>query len=174
MSYPKKCTNTAVIAVGANLGEKVENSRKGIAALDASGKLEVIRQSGFYLTEPVGYAEQSWFINSVLIARTRLSPFELLGFLKKMERRFGRVDCGIRYGPRVLDFDIIFYNDWVIESRALTVPHPRMQERGFVMNPLCDIAPDWIHPVFQQTVQQLLNKMGAQHEACIPMEALYN
>ncbi len=166
--------NTAVIAVGSNIGEKVENCRKGIAALKASGMLELVRQSGFYLTEPVGYADQAWFVNSVLIAHTRLAPFEMLQFLKKMERQFGRIDGGIRNGPRVLDFDIIFYNDWVIEARELIVPHPRMQERGFVLRPLCDIAPDWVHPIFQKSVRRLLEDIGEHCEECIPMEALYN
>lgn len=174
MGFASENMNTAVIAVGSNLGEKVENSRQGIAALQSSGGLAVVCQSGFYLTEPVGYTDQAWFINSVLIAHTRLAPLEMLRFLKEMERQFGRIDGGIRNGPRALDFDIIFYNDWVIESQALTVPHPRMQERGFVLRPLCDIAPDWIHPVFQKSVRRLLNELGAQHEACISTEALYN
>jgi len=166
--------HNVIIAAGSNLEDKLENCRRGIAALHRSGKLEVVSQSGFYLTEPVGYADQPWFINAVLLARTHLSPLDLLRFLKQMERQSGRIDCGIRNGPRVLDFDIIFFNDWVIESKTLIVPHPRMQERGFVLKPLSEIAPAWIHPVFQKTTRQLLADMGDCHETCISMEALFN
>jgi len=166
--------NTVIIAVGSNIGDPVENSRKGVMALQCSGRMELACQSGFYLTEPVGYANQSWFINSVLMAHTRLDPFETLVFLKKMEQHCGRTAGGIRNGPRLLDFDIVFYNDWVVESRELIIPHPRMQERGFVLRPMCDIAPDWVHPVFQKSVKQLLTEIMGHHEECIPMEALYN
>lgn len=167
-------TNTAIIAVGSNIGDKLKISRQGIAALETSGKLTVARQSSFYLTEPVGYAHQPWFVNSVIMVHTQFSPVQLLRFLKKMERQFGRIDSDIRNGPRALDFDIVFYNDWVIESTALIIPHPRMQERGFVLKPLYEIAPDWIHPIFQKTARRLLNEIGDHHEECIPMEALYN
>ena len=174
MDSRREYKNTAIIAIGSNIGDKLENSRQGIAALESSGKLEIVCQSSFYLTEPVGYTDQPWFINSVLMAHTNLAPLQLMQFLKKMERQCGRVDSDIRNGPRVLDFDIIFYNDWVIESNELIIPHPRMHERGFVLKPLDEIAPDWIHPVFQKTVNRLLHEIGDQHEECIPMEALYN
>ncbi len=166
--------NTVIIAAGSNLEDRMAHCERGIAALGASGKVTVVSQSGFYLTEPVGYADQPWFINAVMMARTRLSPLELLGFLKQMERLSGRIASEVRNGPRVLDFDIIFFNDRVIESPELTVPHPRMQERGFVLKPLNEIAPGWVHPVFQKTVRQLLTDMGESCETCIPMGALLN
>lgn len=174
MIFQSQHSNTAIIAIGSNMGDKMENSRQGIAALDASEKLKVLRQSGFYLTEPVGYADQPWFINCAVMVQTAFAPAALLQFLKKLEYDFGRRRGGIRNGPRVLDFDIIFYNDWVIESSGLIVPHPRMQERGFVLKPLCDIAVDWVHPIFQKKVGQLLEEMGAQHEECISVAALSN
>ncbi len=166
--------NKVIIAAGSNLEDRVENCERGIAALNGSGKVTVVSQSGFYLTEPVGYADQPWFINAAMMVRTRLTPLELLRFLKQMERLSGRIASDIRNGPRVLDFDIIFFNDRVIETPELSVPHPRMQERGFVLKPLNEIAPGWIHPVFQKPVRQLLADVGECGETCIPMEALWN
>jgi 2-amino-4-hydroxy-6-hydroxymethyldihydropteridine diphosphokinase len=166
--------NCAIIAIGSNMGDKMENSRQGIAALDAAGELTLVSQSGFYLTEPVGYADQPWFVNCAVMVKTGLAPGALLRFLKELEHALGRRDCGFRNGPRVLDFDIIFYNDWVIESTDLIIPHPRMQDRGFVLKPLCDIAMDWVHPIFQKSVGRLLAEMGAHHEECISMAVLSN
>lgn len=166
--------NNVIIAAGSNLEDRVEHCEQGISALNGSGKVTVVSQSGFYLTEPVGYADQPWFINAVMMARTSLSPLELLRFLKQMERLSGRIASEVRNGPRVLDFDIIFFNDQVIESPELRVPHPRMQERGFVLKPLNEIAPAWVHPVFKKTVRRLLADMGEGCETCIPLEALLN
>ncbi|MFP4533411.1 MAG: 2-amino-4-hydroxy-6-hydroxymethyldihydropteridine diphosphokinase [Desulfobacterales bacterium] len=174
MSFRIKHSNTAIVAIGSNMGDKMENSRKGISALDASGKIKVLSRSGFYLTEPVGYADQPWFINCAVMVETELTPRSLLQFLKKLEHDLGRRVGGIRNGPRVLDFDIIFYSDWVIESAELIIPHPRMQDRGFVLKPLCDIAVDWVHPIFQKTVGRLLAEMDAQHEECISVAGLSN
>ena len=174
MISQSKHSNTAIIAIGSNMGDKMGNSRRGIAALEAPGELTLVSQSDFYLTEPVGYADQPWFVNCAVMVKTGLVPGDLLQFLKKREHDLGRRGCGIRNGPRVLDFDIIFYNDWVIESTALIIPHPRMQDRGFVLKPLCDIARDWVHPIFQKSVGRLLDEMGAHHEECISMAALSN
>ncbi len=174
MSSKIEHSNTAIIAIGSNMGDKMENSRQGIAALESSGELILVRQSGFYLTEPVGYADQPWFINCAVMVETGLAPGALLQFLKKLEHDLGRRAGGIRNGPRVLDFDIIFYNDRVIESAELIIPHPRMQDRGFVLKPLCDIAVDWVHPIFQKTVGRLLAEMEAQHEECISVVELSN
>ena len=174
MSSKIEHSNTAIIAIGSNMGDKMENSRQGIAALDASGKIKVLSQSGFYLTEPVGYADQPWFINCAVMVETGLDPGALLQFLKKLEYDLGRRAAGLRNGPRVLDFDIIFYNDWVIESVELIIPHPRMQDRGFVLRPLCDIAVDWVHPIFQKSAGRLLAEMEAQHEECISVAGLSN
>lgn len=171
LTYPD---NVVLIAVGSNLEDRLQNCEQGIAALETSGGLEVMSRSGFYLTEPVGYAEQPWYINAAVMARTDLSPSLLLRFLKTVEQEAGRVACGFRNGPRMLDLDIIFYNDWIIESSELVVPHPRMHERGFVLKPLGEIAADWVHPVFQKKVRRLLAEMGERHEACLPMTATYN
>ena len=171
VTYPD---NVVLIAVGSNLEDRMQNCEQGIAALESPGGLEVMMRSGFYLTEPVGYTEQPWYINAAVMARTDLSPSVLLGFLKTVEQEAGRVACGFRNGPRKLDLDIIFYNDWIIESSELVVPHPRMHERGFVLKPLDEIAADWVHPVFQKKVSRLLAEMGDRHEACLPMTATYN
>ncbi len=166
--------NRVIIAIGSNMDEPMANCRQGAAALAETGELEVAACSGFYLTEPVGYARQPWFVNAAVKARTGLEPLALLRLLKQLESRFGRGFGGIRNGPRILDLDIIFYNDWVIETAELVIPHPRMQERGFVLRPLCDIAGQWMHPVFGETAASLLERMEGRHEKCIPMAELFN
>jgi 2-amino-4-hydroxy-6-hydroxymethyldihydropteridine diphosphokinase len=166
--------NRVIIALGSNLEDRVENCRRAVSALQESGLVTVAAQSGYFLSEPVGYADQPWYVNAVLMARTSLSPDALLRFLQRLEKEAGRTSCKIRNGPRVLDLDIIFFNDWIIESEGLVVPHPRMQERGFVLKPLAEIAADWIHPVYQKSVRRLLAEAGSRHETCVPMAAMYN
>ncbi|MFO7838676.1 MAG: 2-amino-4-hydroxy-6-hydroxymethyldihydropteridine diphosphokinase [Desulfosalsimonadaceae bacterium] len=166
--------NRVIIAIGSNMDEPMTNCRQGVAALAGTEDLEIAACSGFYITEPVGYARQPWFVNAAVKVRTRLDPLSLLRRLKQMESRFGRRPGGIRNGPRILDLDIIFYNDQVIETAELVIPHPRMQERGFVLRPLCEIAAEWKHPVFGKTACRLLEQMQGCHEKCIPMAEMFN
>lgn len=166
--------NIAYISIGSNMGEKMENCRKGLAALDEIDSIVIEDRSEFYMTEPMEYTDQPWFVNSAARISTTLDPFDLLKILKLLESKLGRIDSSLRYGPRVLDFDIVFYNDIVIETPGLIIPHPRMHHREFVLRPICDLAPDMIHPVLKKSSLQLLDEVAAENQKCIRMEAIIN
>ncbi|MBL7180756.1 MAG: 2-amino-4-hydroxy-6-hydroxymethyldihydropteridine diphosphokinase [Desulfobacterales bacterium] len=151
--------HTAFIGVGSNLGNKRLNCRNGIDALTKSGTAVLKDQSRFYKTEPVDYEDQDWFVNAVVKIETPLDPFELLKTLKSIELRAGRIRNPIRFGPRILDLDIIFYDDLVIKTSQFEIPHPRMHKRHFVLKPICDIDPTVVHSVFKKDVRHLLDDL---------------
>ena len=148
--------HTAYISVGSNLDRKLENCRKGITALICYGKCRLIDQSFVYQTEPVDYKDQDWFVNYAVKIETTLDPFSLLDTLKSIEQDAGRTRDAVRFGPRVLDLDIILYDSKVVDTLKLVIPHPRMHKRHFVLKPICDIDPYIIHPVFRRTMHSLL------------------
>ena len=162
------CPITAYISIGSNMGDRVLNCRRAITFLEESGSVRVLQQSLFYLTEPVDYLDQGWFINAAVQIETQLDPFQLLAALKMVEARVGRTSSSIRFGPRVLDMDIIFYGDRVMETPNLVVPHPRMHNRCFILTPLCDIDPDIVHPVFNKRVQDLLENLDDHNQKVVP------
>jgi len=143
------------ISIGSNLGDRVENCLRAERLLAESGKAEIIRRSRLYETEPWGVKGQPPFINSVIEVETELAPGELLSLLKSIETEVGRTPSP-RWGERVIDLDILFYGDEVVSEEGLTVPHPRLHERAFVLAPLAEIAPDFIHPVLKISVEQML------------------
>ena len=147
------------ISVGSNIEDKYLNCINGINALTQKGKTSIIKKSEFYETEPVDYTDQDWFVNGVVKIGTSLDPSELLKMLKAIEKGIGRTQTLIRYGPRILDMDIILYDDLVLNSPQLTIPHPRMHKRRFVLCPICDIDPDMIHPVLHYKMRNLLDKL---------------
>ena len=159
--------HTAYISVGSNLGQKAENCRDGIAALIRSGHIRLVDQSPFYRTEPVDYQDQEWFVNCVLKIETDLDPLSLLSILKSIERAAGRIKDTIRFGPRILDMDIILFDDLVMNGTILTVPHPRMHKRRFVLKPICDIDPGINHPVFQRTMESLLGDLDKKGQRIV-------
>ena len=150
------------ISVGSNLGRKLENCRNGVTSLASSTDIRLIDQSPIYRTEPVDYQDQDWFVNYVVKIGSDLDPLSLLNFLKSIEQEAGRVRHTIRFGPRVLDLDIILYDDVVLDDPRLTIPHPRMHKRRFVLRPICDIDPDINHPVLQQTMFSLLENLDEE------------
>jgi 2-amino-4-hydroxy-6-hydroxymethyldihydropteridine diphosphokinase len=146
---------TAYIALGSNMGNRFENLRQAIEKLNQITEIKVVNTSSVYETDPVGYEEQDQFLNMVLEAETNLEPFQLLSVCMKIERELGR-KRGIRWGPRTMDLDILLYNQENIKSEMLTVPHPRMHERAFVMVPLIEIQPNIMLPGTDRTLQAVL------------------
>lgn len=146
------------IGIGSNLGERVANCLKAIDLLREKG-LIIKKLSSFYETKPWGFAEQPYFINAAIEAETSLLPDELLAVLKNIEKGMGRID-NIQWGPRIIDLDILFYGDEVVETESLNIPHPLLQERAFVLIPLEEICPDKIHPIIKKTVRQLKEDLG--------------
>lgn len=130
-----------------------------MAALIRDNRCRLVAQSGTYSTEPVDYVDQDWFVNYVVKIETERDPFSLLELLTSIERNVGRVRGGTRFGPRVLDLDIIFYDNLIIDAPQLKIPHPRMHERHFVLRPVCDISPNMVHPVFKKKLQSLLDAL---------------
>mgnify|MGYP000050047362 CR=1 FL=1 len=145
---------TVFIALGTNLGDRLANLHDAINAL--APDVHILRESTIYETPPWGYTDQPAFLNMVVEAETSLDPRALLDYLKKREDELGRVK-NFRYGPRHIDLDILFYDDLVFEDERLQIPHPRLHERAFVLVPLADLAPEFVHPVFGKDVKSLLS-----------------
>ena len=148
--------HVAYLSVGSNLGSRRKNCMRGISAIEKNRECRLRRQSCFYKTEPVDYRDQRWFVNAAVEIETTCDPFELLSMLKTIEADSGRDFGEIRFGPRVLDLDIIFFDNRIVDTDDLVIPHPRMHLRRFVLRPLCDIAPKLIHPVLKKKITQLL------------------
>ena len=146
----------AFISVGSNLGDKIENCQKGINGLLADGRSVLVKSSSFYRTSPVDYKDQDWFVNLVVKIKTSLNPFDLLDEMQGIEKAVGRKTSILRFGPRVLDLDIIFFDDQVIQTDILEIPHPRMHKRRFVLKPICDIEPSMMHPLLGKDMRSLL------------------
>jgi len=145
---------TTYLGLGSNVGDREANLRAAIERLGAPD-LRVLRVSPVYETEPVDYTEQRWFLNLVVEGETSLFPMQLLARVARIERALGRLRT-VPKGPRSIDIDILLYGKAVIRSEALEVPHPRMDERRFVLAPLADLAPDLRHPIAHRTVREML------------------
>ena len=146
-------THTIYLALGSNLEDRMQNLKAAINAL--SPQMVVKAKSKVYETLPWGYEDQPRFLNLVLKAETYLAPEPLLKHLKRLEIALGR-QASFRNGPRLIDIDILFYDDLVLNTPPLMIPHPHLHERGFVLLPLMDIAPDFVHPVIKKTVREML------------------
>jgi len=147
----------AFVGLGANLDNPLQQVRQGISELDAIGRTRVLAHSSLYRTAPVGYADQPDFINAVAKLQTRLSPHELLDALHVIENRHGR-RRSVRNAPRTLDLDLLLYGMLEVHDEELTLPHPRMHERAFVLLPLAEIAPNALLPG-HAPVSQLLARV---------------
>jgi len=151
--------HTTYVGVGSNVGKKAHNCLQGIKAIDRIEGCALEIQSPLYETEPLYLEDQGWFVNSVVKIRTDLGPEELFEKLKEIERAAGRPGDGVRFGPRVLDLDILFFDDRILRGGLVEIPHPRLHERRFVLRPLCDVAPELVHPVFGKSVRSLLREL---------------
>lgn len=156
---PEQPTVLAWIALGSNVGNRQEHLQTALQAIGALDGVALLRVSTIRETEPVGPQDQGKFLNAVAEVQTTLTPAQLLNRLLEIERRRGRVRT-VRNGPRTLDLDLLLYGDEVIEQPGLTVPHPRLHERRFVLEPLADLCPDLRHPGLGATVKQLLARLG--------------
>ncbi len=149
---------TVYLSLGSNLGDRAANLRAAIAKLAALGSVDAI--SSFYETEPVEFASQPWFLNCAAKLNTEKMPRQLISAILSAERSMGRQRTQ-KNGPRIIDIDILLFGSSVIETASLTVPHPRLHERRFVLEPLAEIAPEVRHPVFKRTMRELRDALPA-------------
>jgi 2-amino-4-hydroxy-6-hydroxymethyldihydropteridine diphosphokinase/dihydroneopterin aldolase/2-amino-4-hydroxy-6-hydroxymethyldihydropteridine diphosphokinase len=152
------CKVTAYLALGSNIGDREAYLAKALKMLGETEGVKVTNVSTFLNTKPVGYTDQPDFLNAVVEIETTLEPHTLLGVCNEIEQNLKRKRI-IHWGPRTIDVDILLFGDLVLEDETLTIPHPRMTERNFVMQPLSEIAPNVIHPVLGKTVWELYGKI---------------
>ena len=150
---------TVILGLGSNLGDRLRQLERALEYL--SGQIKLKRVSSVYETEPVGLPDQPWFLNLVATGATQLRPEALLEFVKRGETELGR-RSGKRFGPRPIDIDILAYDELVVCEPHLEIPHPRMHERRFVLEPLAEIVPEWRHPRHAETAMQLLESLEAK------------
>jgi len=176
-------TIAAYIGLGSNMGDRLTNLHDAIGRIKLLNA-EVTRASSVYETEPVGYAEQPWFLNQVIEAKIRDSASEVqlniraesfLLDLLEIERAMGR-ERSIAHGPRVIDLDLLLFGEATINNtgREIALPHPRMHERRFVLTPLCEIAPDLIHPNLKKTCRELLSRIDDHYQVRLFEKDLLN
>lgn len=163
--------HSVYLSIGSNIGNKKENLEKAIQCLENNETIQVKKISSFYKTEPQNFTDQDWFVNGALKIETSLEPGALLTALKELECLLDKNGKPFRFGPRIIDLDIIFYDDIILKTDDLEIPHPRMHERCFVLVPQCDIGADKIHPVLNLTSKDLLKKIEKQEtQKVIPLD----
>jgi 2-amino-4-hydroxy-6-hydroxymethyldihydropteridine diphosphokinase len=145
------------LSLGSNIGDRKHSISIASGNINnAIGK--VISSSSFYETEPWGYNDEIFFLNQCIIAETKLTPENILKELLSIEEKMGRIRDGKGYASRIIDLDILFYDDMILETHQLVIPHPLIHKRRFVLKPLAEIAPEMIHPVLKKTIHQLLGE----------------
>ncbi len=147
------------IGIGSNLGNSLKNCQHAVESLSLAKGIEITRVSSFYKTEPVGIENQNLFINAVVEIKTDLSARNLFQNLQNIEKDMGR-EREVKGGPRIIDLDLLFYGQEVIQDADLIVPHPEIQKRRFVLEPLCEIASYFIHPAFGVSIRGLKDRLN--------------
>ena len=150
---------TVFLGLGSNLGRREDHLRRALAALGR--RLEIAATSPVYETRAMYVTGQPRFLNMVARVETRMAPRPLMAWLKRLEATLGRTP-GVRFGPRAIDLDILSYDRTVMRTPDLTIPHPRLAERAFVLRPLADLAPDWVHPTTGRRAGDMLAALGAR------------
>ena len=148
------------LSIGSNIDDPLKNCLGLIEFLKNHSDISLKKCSSFYRTEPVGYKTQEWFINLCAGVSTSLDPFALLNKCKEIEKALGREKSSIRWGPRTIDIDILFYDDLIFSSDELTIPHPLLHTRRFVLVPLNEIAGNFMHPVLRKNVAELFAELN--------------
>lgn len=148
------------LALGTNLGDKEENIYRAIKLLNERVGM-VIVHSSFFVTQPVGFQSENNFINSACLVMTSLSPTEVLKEIKQIELDMGRISKSVDnvYSDRIIDIDLILYDQLIYEDEQLTIPHPRLHERTFVLAPLVEIAGQYVHPILNKSIEELYNNI---------------
>lgn len=146
----------AYIALGSNIGDREANIKKAFGFLKE--KMKVTKASALYETKPMYVEEQGWFFNCAAKVETELTFRDLLALLKSIEQKLGRKTVS-RNGPRIIDLDILFYGRQIVNENDLRCPHPKISERAFVLVPLAEIAPNFIHPIYKKTITELLSEL---------------
>lgn len=149
------------LSIGSNLGDRLSNIQQAVATLSMSDKIKIVKTSSFYETEPWGNKNQEWFINAALAIDTDYSPEELLQYCQNIEVQLGRIRKeNEKWSQRAIDIDILMYDDLVISSKNLIVPHPFMHLRAFVLVPMLEVKSDLVHPVFKKTISELYDELS--------------
>jgi 2-amino-4-hydroxy-6-hydroxymethyldihydropteridine diphosphokinase len=145
----------AYIGIGSNIGDKVHHCENAISEILKVDCHQLLAKSSFFKTKPIGYSSQDWFVNGVIKIETDLEALDLFRSLKAIETQIGRTET-FRWGPRVIDLDILLFDEQEIQTEIIQIPHPFMQERQFVLIPLVEIDRSLVHPILKKTVQELL------------------
>lgn len=148
----------AYIGIGSNIGDKVHHCENAISEILKVDRHQLLAKSSFFKTKPIGYSLQDWFVNGVIKIETDLEALDLFRSLKAIETQIGRTET-FRWGPRVIDLDILLFDEQEIQTEIIQIPHPFMQERQFVLIPLVEIDRSLVHPILKKTVQELLENI---------------
>lgn len=154
--------NDLYLGIGSNIGDKLGNIERAIKEL--TSLIEVKKCSSIYETSPWGYKKQDKFLNCIVYGKTKLSGFELLKEINSIEKKLGR-ERGKKFGPRIIDIDILFYGEEIINTPKLIIPHPLLHLRKFVLVPMVEINPDFVHPVLKKSIKELLQELKSD-EVC--------